>query len=124
MRGLWEEGGAIRWKATEYLPESSRVLQATGHVLAFSFGLFRQLSLDVFTRSDHANLMTSRELSKLLKAHGCELQRHGKGSHEVWRCPGGCQTIIPSHRGDIPAGTLRAIGRQLEECLGKDWWKK
>jgi hypothetical protein len=26
-------------------------------------------------------------------------------------------------RGDIPKGTLRAIQRQLEACLGKDWWK-
>lgn len=67
--------------------------------------------------------MTSRELVKLLESKGCSLARTGKGSHQVWRCSGGCQTSIPMHRGDIPNGTLRAIGRALEPCLGKDWWK-
>lgn len=66
--------------------------------------------------------MTSRELTQLLKRLGCALLREGKGSHQVWRC-GTCQTSIPVHRGDIPTGTLRAIRRQLESCLGKDWWK-
>jgi predicted RNA binding protein YcfA (HicA-like mRNA interferase family) len=67
--------------------------------------------------------MTSRELTKLLEAKGCTFVRSGKGSHQIWRCPGGCQTVIPSHRGDIPSGTLRSIQRSLEACLGKEWWK-
>lgn len=30
-------------------------------------------------------------------------------------------TTVPQHAGDIPAGTLRAIERDLEEALGKGW---
>jgi predicted RNA binding protein YcfA (HicA-like mRNA interferase family) len=66
--------------------------------------------------------MTSADLTRLLRKLGCVLLRQGKGSHQVWQC-GKCQTSIPMHNGDIPKGTLRAIGRQLEPCLGKDWWR-
>ena len=67
--------------------------------------------------------MTSRELSKLLESMGCSFVRSGKGSHEIWRCPGGCQTVIPVHGGDLPIGTLRSIFKAFEACLGKGWWK-
>lgn len=30
-------------------------------------------------------------------------------------------TTVPQHAGDIPAGTLRAIERDLEAVLGKGW---
>jgi predicted RNA binding protein YcfA (HicA-like mRNA interferase family) len=30
-------------------------------------------------------------------------------------------TTVPQHSGDIPAGTLRAIERDLEPGLGKGW---
>lgn len=30
-------------------------------------------------------------------------------------------TTVPQHRGDIPAGTLRAIERDLEPVWGKGW---
>ena len=30
-------------------------------------------------------------------------------------------TTVPQHVGDIPAGTLRAIERDLEPALGKGW---
>jgi len=30
-------------------------------------------------------------------------------------------TTVPQHSGDIPAGTLRAIERDLEPALGKGW---
>ena len=30
-------------------------------------------------------------------------------------------TTVPQHAGDIPAGTLRAIERDLEPALGKRW---
>ncbi len=30
-------------------------------------------------------------------------------------------TTVPQHAGDIPAGTLRAIERDLETALGKGW---
>lgn len=68
------------------------------------------------------NEMTSRELFKLLNRLGCELHRTGKGSHQVWTC-GECRVSIPNHSGDIPKGTLRAIERALEPCLGKSWMK-
>ena len=67
--------------------------------------------------------MTSRELVKLLKRNGCHFIRSGKGSHQLWGCPGGCEDSIPMHPGDIPNGTLRAILKSFEACLGKDWWK-
>lgn len=30
-------------------------------------------------------------------------------------------TTVPQHAGDIPAGTLRAIERDLEAALGEGW---
>lgn len=30
-------------------------------------------------------------------------------------------TVVAQHPGDIPAGTLRAIERDLEPALGKGW---
>ena len=30
-------------------------------------------------------------------------------------------TTVPQHTGDIPAGTLRAIERDLESVLGEGW---
>lgn len=30
-------------------------------------------------------------------------------------------TTVPQHTGDIPAGTLRAIERDLQEALGRGW---
>jgi len=41
-------------------------------------------------------------------------------SHQIW-CRGNPQTVIPLHTGDIPAGTLRSIERDLERCLGPTW---
>jgi predicted RNA binding protein YcfA (HicA-like mRNA interferase family) len=68
--------------------------------------------------------MTSRELVKLLESKGCVFVRSGKGSHQLWRCPGGCRPVVLTmHPGDIASGTLRAIFKQLEPCLGKEWWK-
>lgn len=65
--------------------------------------------------------MNDRTLRKILRSHGCEEIRQS-GSHLVVRCPGGCQTIVPVHKGkDIPAGTLRSIKRHLAPCLGEDW---
>jgi predicted RNA binding protein YcfA (HicA-like mRNA interferase family) len=37
------------------------------------------------------------------------------------RC-GRCQTTVPVHADeDLPPGTLRAIERDLEPCLGRKW---
>jgi predicted RNA binding protein YcfA (HicA-like mRNA interferase family) len=64
--------------------------------------------------------MKSRELRRILRGFGC-IEVRQRGSHLVVTC-GKCQTVIPVHGGeDIAPGTLRAIERQLEPCLGKGW---
>jgi predicted RNA binding protein YcfA (HicA-like mRNA interferase family) len=64
--------------------------------------------------------MTGRELMRILRRRGCEVVRQ-RGSHVRVRC-GKCQTTVPVHAGeDLPPGTLRAIERDLEACLGKKW---
>jgi predicted RNA binding protein YcfA (HicA-like mRNA interferase family) len=64
--------------------------------------------------------MKSRELLRLLRRLGCyEIRR--RGSHVIVRC-GDCQTVVPVHPGEeLRTGTLRAIERQLEPCLGNRW---
>ena len=58
--------------------------------------------------------MTYAELSRKLRALGCVLKRHGKGSHEIWQNSAVSRSaVIPNHPGDIPTGTLRAILKQL-----------
>ena len=66
--------------------------------------------------------MKVRTLRKLLKDLGCVEVRQS-GSHLIVRCGSGCQTTVPVHSGDIPDGTMNNIGRHLEPCLGKEWWK-
>jgi len=64
--------------------------------------------------------MTGRDVLRRLRELGCEVVRQ-KGSHMRIRC-GKCHTTVPVHRGvDLPPGTLRAIERDLEPCLGKKW---
>lgn len=66
--------------------------------------------------------MKARELLKILKDRGCAA-RDGAGSHIIIQC-GECRTVVAVHPGkDIAKGTLRAIQRQCEPCLGKDWLK-
>jgi predicted RNA binding protein YcfA (HicA-like mRNA interferase family) len=70
----------------------------------------------------HTYDVTSRELRRILKRFGCVEVRQ-TGSHLIIRC-GTCQTVVPVHAGqDLGPGLLRAIYRDLEACLGKDWWK-
>lgn len=65
--------------------------------------------------------MTGRDVLRQALRRGCSRLRQ-RGSHVIVRCPGGCQSVIPVHAGqDIPIGTLRAIERALERCLGKGW---
>lgn len=67
--------------------------------------------------------MKARELIGILRRLGA-VERAAKGSH-VRFSVGPCNTTVPDHRGeDIKTGTLRAIERDLEPCLGKDWLKK
>ena len=66
--------------------------------------------------------MKARELLEILNAAGCQA-RQAKGAHIVVEC-GKCRTVVSYHQGkDIATGTLRAIERQLEPCLGKGWLK-
>ena len=54
-----------------------------------------------------------REIVRRLKARGFEFDRQAAGSHEIWFNPGvNRYTTVPSHPGDMPEGTLRAILKQ------------
>ena len=65
--------------------------------------------------------MTGRVILRRVERLGCELVRR-RGSHVIVRCVGGCQTVIPVHRGeDLPIGTLRSIERVLAPCVGEGW---
>jgi mRNA interferase HicA len=52
-----------------------------------------------------------RKLERHLRAHGCELARHG-AKHDVWRGGGKRRSTVPRHS-EIPTTTARAICRQL-----------
>jgi predicted RNA binding protein YcfA (HicA-like mRNA interferase family) len=67
-------------------------------------------------------LVTSRELRRILKRLDCVEVRQ-RGSHLIVRC-GKCQVVVPVHQGEeLGPGLLRSLFRDLEPCLGKDWWK-
>ena len=64
--------------------------------------------------------MSARKLRKILKKEGC-VELRQKGSHLQVKC-GRCQGTVPVHGNkDIKKGTLGAIERSLEVCLGDDW---
>jgi predicted RNA binding protein YcfA (HicA-like mRNA interferase family) len=64
--------------------------------------------------------MSARELRQKLRKEGC-IELRQKGSHLQVQC-GKCQSTIPMHKGrDIKRGTLGAIERSLEVCLGDDF---
>ena len=64
--------------------------------------------------------MRARERLRLLERLGCEAVRQS-GSHVIVRC-GRCTAVVAVHAGeDLKVGTLRAIERQLEPCLGAGW---
>jgi len=53
------------------------------------------------------------EVTHRLRAFGFTFDRHGPGSHEVWRQRDtGRKVTLPHHPGDIPEGTLRAVLRE------------
>ena len=65
--------------------------------------------------------MSGSEIIRIAKRHGCEVTT-GKGSHRKVKCPGGCATVVPVHKGeDLRKGTLHAIVKALEPCLGENW---
>ncbi|MCY3657291.1 MAG: type II toxin-antitoxin system HicA family toxin [Chloroflexota bacterium] len=59
--------------------------------------------------------MRYRELTRKLRALGCEFDRQSRGSHEIWRNPSnGARTTIPNWGGrDLRTGTVRGILRDL-----------
>lgn len=55
-----------------------------------------------------------RAIRRLASRRGWSLaEREGKGSHLIVRLNGRSITV-PRHRGDLPAGTYRAILKQLQ----------
>jgi len=54
-----------------------------------------------------------KEVARRLRALGWVFDRHGPGSHEVWRHAGsGRKVTVPHHVRDMAEGTLRAILRE------------
>ncbi len=67
--------------------------------------------------------MTAREVLRVIRDRGGEVLRQ-KGSHIRVRA-GECYTTVPDHSSrDVPPGTLRAIERDLEPCLGRGWLRR
>lgn len=53
------------------------------------------------------------EVVRHLRKLGFIFDRHGPGSHEIWRHKvDGRKVTIPRHSKDMPEGTLRAILRE------------
>ena len=54
-----------------------------------------------------------REVARRLRLFGFEFDRHGPGSHEIWRHTGsGRKVSLPHHARDMAEGTLRTILRE------------
>ena len=54
-----------------------------------------------------------REVARRLHCLGFVFDRHGPGSHEVWRhAMTGRKVTLPHHSRDMAEGTLRAILRE------------
>jgi predicted RNA binding protein YcfA (HicA-like mRNA interferase family) len=54
-----------------------------------------------------------REVARRLRSMGFEFDRHGPGSHEVWRhTESGRKVTLPHHPREMAEGTLRAILRE------------
>jgi predicted RNA binding protein YcfA (HicA-like mRNA interferase family) len=67
--------------------------------------------------------MKAREVNRKIERLGGVAIRQ-VGSHRRYVVEVGGQkafTTVPQHTGDIPAGTLRAIERDLEGVLGEGW---
>ncbi|HZS89528.1 MAG TPA: type II toxin-antitoxin system HicA family toxin [Chloroflexota bacterium] len=70
--------------------------------------------------SRYTSVVTGKEMVRYIESLGGTVVRQ-RGSHVRVRC-GTCSTTVPIHAGqDLPPGTLRAIVRDLEPCLGTGW---
>ena len=58
-----------------------------------------------------AKLLSSREVSDILAAHGFAFVSQ-KGSHQKYKSATGRSVIVPAGRKEIPRGTLASIIRQ------------
>ena len=54
--------------------------------------------------------MRYTELFRILKDHGCEIERHGS-SHDIWRSPISGRVFPVGRHGsqEVPKGTLNSI---------------
>ena len=67
--------------------------------------------------------MTGKDLLLQLRKLGCDEVRK-RGSPARVEC-GKCSTTVPVRSGqDLPPGTLWAIERNLEPCLGRGWLER
>lgn len=65
--------------------------------------------------------MTAREVIQRLRQEGWA-ERAGKGSHRVFNKDGRI-VVVPTHRGDLPIGTLRSIFRAAGWGWPPSVWK-
>jgi predicted RNA binding protein YcfA (HicA-like mRNA interferase family) len=67
-----------------------------------------------------AKCSAETQVLRRLRRLGCQVVRQ-KGLHVIVRC-GDCTTVVPVHKGrDLSKGTIVAIFRDLEACIGKGW---
>lgn len=67
--------------------------------------------------------MKAREVNRKIESRGGRMLRQ-RGSHRFFRVEIDGEvghTTVHQHSGDIPAGLLRKIERDLEPTLGKGW---
>ena len=61
-------------------------------------------------KMDRLSGFSYRKIVKRLKAFGFAFDRQAAGSHEIWHNEQTDRyTTVPSHPGDMPEGSLRAI---------------
>lgn len=73
-------------------------------------------------------MVKAREVNRRIERFGGVMVRQ-VGSHrryvvtytDAWGKQASVRTTVAQHAGDIPAGTLRAIERDLEPAFGKGW---
>ena len=69
-------------------------------------------------------VVRAREVSRRIERLGGVMVRQ-VGSHRryvvTYTNDAGTRVTVAQHAGDVPAGTLRAIERDLEPALGKGW---
>lgn len=67
--------------------------------------------------------MKAREVNRAIERRGGYVLRQ-VGSHRRYEARKGdmvCKTTVAQHAGDIPAGTLRKIEKDMEPVFGERW---